>query len=299
VDQYSPAQEHTRESFGYKWSRRETYESSVSLERIREWLIERFCGGDPEQVDRWLSGGTKVILDAGCGAGVSALELFGDRLKQHRYIGVDISDSIDIARDRFARYGIPGEFMQHDVMDVPLPDESVDVVFSEGVLHHTDDTERALSSLARKLKPDGRFLFYVYRKKGAIREFTDDHIRAALSQLSNEQAWQSLEPLTRLGKSLGELNVQIEVPETIPYLGIEAGRYDLQRFFHYNICKMFYRSDYSIDEMNHVNFDWFRPLNCHRHTPAEVERFCRNAGLNIERIHVEEAGITVVGVKRP
>ncbi len=46
--------------------------------------------------------------------------------------------------------------------------------------------------------------------------------------------------------------------------------------------------------MNHVNFDWFRPLNCHRQTPDEVRQWCQEAGLEIERMDLQEAGITVV-----
>ena len=65
-----------------------------------------------------------------------------------------------------------------DLNDLPLKDASVDLIFSEGVLHHTDDTERAFHNIARLLKPGGHFLLYVYRKKGPIREFTDDYIRA-------------------------------------------------------------------------------------------------------------------------
>ena len=49
--------------------------------------------------------------------------------------------------------------------------------------------------------------------------------------------------------------------------------------------------------MNHINFDWFRPLNCHRHTPEEVKGFCDRAGLEIEHFNVQEAGITIVARK--
>jgi len=106
-----------------------------------------------------------------------------------------------------------------------------------------------------------------------------------------------LEPLTELGESLGRLGVQITVPKDIPYLGIKHGTYDLQRFFYWHICKMYYRPEYSLDELNHINFDWFRPHNCHRHTPDEVRAFCREAGLDIEHMNVQESGITVVAVR--
>jgi arsenite methyltransferase len=172
-----------------------------------------------------------------------------------------------------------------------------DIIFSEGVLHHTDSVEQSIKALSQRLNKGGKFLFYVYVKKAPIREYTDDLIRDFLAPLGNEEAWQALEALTKLGKTLGELNIEIDVEEDIPYLGIEKGRYNLQRLFYYKICKAYYRPDYNIDEMNHINFDWFRPQNCYRHSPEEVQVFCSKAGLVMERLHVSESGITVIAVK--
>jgi arsenite methyltransferase len=294
----SDAQRQTEAAFSFKWGKRSTYESPAVQESSRNWLFERYCGGDERLLDHWLEGGRKVIVDAGCGAGFSALLFFGDRLRGHDYLGIDISDAVEVARARFAEGGIPGDFLQAGLVEAPLQDESIDLIFSEGVLHHTDSTELSLKHLARKLKPGGRFLFYVYARKAVIREFTDDFIREQLRPLNDEEAWKALESLTKLGMALGQLGVEITVPEPIPFLGIRAGRIDLQRFVYWNICKLYYRPDWTADEMNHVNFDWFRPLNCHRQTPDEVQRWCQEAGLAIERLDVQEAGITVVARRR-
>ena len=290
----SPEQAQTQQTFGFKWNRRDTYESEAMRSTARQWLIERYCGGDETVVAQWLAGDRKIILDAGCGAAFSALLLFDGALCDHDYLGIDISDAVSVARERFKQAGLPGDFLQVGLFEAPIPDDSVDIIFSEGVLHHTDSTERAIKHLARKLRPGGRFLFYVYAKKAVIREFTDDHIRDALRPLSDEEAWTALEPLTKLGQSLGALNVTLTVPEDIPFLGIKRGEVDLQRFFYWNICKLFYRPAFTLDEMNHINFDWYRPLNCHRQTPEEVRLWSEEAGLAIERMDVQEAGITVV-----
>ena len=53
----------------------------------------------------------------------------------------------------------------------------------------------------------------------------------------------------------------------------------------------------SLEEMNHVHFDWFRPLNCHRHTKEEIISFCEEAHLKIEHLNVQKSGITVVARK--
>ncbi len=171
------------------------------------------------------------------------------------------------------------------------------MIFSEGVLHHTDSTKKAIENLVKLLKYNGHIMFYVYAKKAPIREFSDDYIRDYLKDKTDEEAWNELIPLTMLGKSLGDLDIDIEVPEDIPYLGIKKGTINLQRLFYWNIFKAFYRSEYSLEEMNHINFDWYRPLNCHRQTPQEVENWCLELGLKIERLFVEDAGITVIATK--
>ncbi|MDP9200814.1 MAG: class I SAM-dependent methyltransferase [Gemmatimonadota bacterium] len=290
----SEAQRQTESTFGFKWAKRETYESEAMRNTAREWLFERYCGGDPAVLAEWLSGGRKKILDAGCGAGFSAMLFFADHLRNHDYIGADISDAANVARERFREAGYPGTFIKRDLLDLPIGDDSLDMIFSEGVLHHTDSTEGAIKALAPKLREGGRFLFYVYAKKAVVREFTDDAIRDSLRSLSDEDAWKALEPLTKLGIALGELGAELMVPADIPYLGIKAGRLDLQRFFYWNVCKVYYRPEFTLDEMNHINFDWFRPLNCHRQTPEEVSRWCEEARMEIEHMDVQQAGITVV-----
>lgn len=292
----SAKQAQTSETFGFKWKMRDAFDSPVSLARMREWLIERY--GDVAKA-AWLAdyGDRPLLLDAGCGAGMSAVELLGPVVPRVRYLGVDVSEAVDVARERFEERGLEGGFLQADISDLPLPERSVDLIFSEGVLHHTNSTEGALMSLARLLKPGGRLLFYVYRLKGPVREFTDDHVRARLQAMSPDEAWRAMAPLTRLGISLGELDVEIDIPEPIDLLGIPAGRINVQRLFYWHVAKAFYRPDLTFDELNHINFDWYAPANAFRQSPEQVRRWCAAAGLTIEREVVEEAGITVIARK--
>ena len=78
-----------------------------------------------------MDGDRKIILDAGCGSGYSAVMFFGEHLKNHDYLGVDISSAVEIAKQRFAEEGYAGDFLQTSLMDIPIPDESVDLIFSK------------------------------------------------------------------------------------------------------------------------------------------------------------------------
>lgn len=292
---HSKTQEHTSQTFGFKWQKRDTFEGALST-KMRSWLLEKY--GDVCSAG-WFAdhGEAPVLLDAGCGAGLSALELWRPALDRIRYVGVDISDAVAVARQRFRENGFDGLFIKADLQEIPLPGESADIIFSEGVLHHTDDTRQALESLLGYLKPGGRILFYVYKRKGPIREFTDDMLRDRLRAMSPDDAWDALMPLTRLGKILGDLDIEIDIPEQIDVIDIPSGKINLQRLFYWHIFKAFYDPAMSLDEMNHINFDWYTPANAHRQSPEEVRGWCKELGLVIEHEKIEPAGITVIARK--
>jgi len=291
----SESQAQTRQTFGFKWAKRETFQGEVTR-YMQQWLQEKY--GDMAEAD-WLAdhGPCPLVLDAGCGAAMSGLALFKPVLSRIRYLGVDVSSAVDVAARRFSEQGFEAGFMQADLMQLPLPPESVDIIFSEGVLHHTDNTQAALRAVVSHLKPGGRILFYVYRKKGPIREFTDDYVREKMQLLRPEEGWEAMQSLSRFGQMLGELDVDIDIPEPIDLLEIPAGKISLQRFFYWHVCKAFYRPGMSLDEMNHINFDWFAPKNAHRQSVAEVRSWCSELGLHPERENLEEAGITIIARK--
>ncbi|MDL2279099.1 class I SAM-dependent methyltransferase [Desulfovibrio sp. OttesenSCG-928-G11] len=290
---YSAEQAQSCDIFGFKWQRRDTFESPKSLARNKQWSFERY--GNPRSVlDRFAN--TPILLDAGCGAAMSTLEYWGESLKNIHYIGVDISEAVQVAKSRMSAH--EPVFIRDDITALPFPHQSVDIIYSSGVLHHTDNTRNAMASLVPFLREGGCFIFYVYRKKGPIREFVDDCLREKLAALSPEKGWQALKPLTDLGMQLGKIDAEIHFPEGFPLLDIPPGSMPLQRFFYWHVAKAFYHEDLTFDEMHHINFDWYAPQNAHRQTPEEVSSWCEELGLNIERMHVEEAGISVVACRK-
>jgi SAM-dependent methyltransferase len=292
------SQKQTEGSFGYKWQQRNSYDSPSWYDALTPWLLERFGFDSTEEMRAYFRGRHR-ILDAGCGGGMTT-SLWLDKSwrgdSQAQWYGVDISAAIDVAQERLG--AIPGtNFIQADILQLPFGEQTFDTIFSEGVLHHTPSTERALKSLASLLAPRGEIMFYVYRKKSPIREFSDDYIRDVVSQYDPEQGWEMLRPLTKLAQALSELKAEVEVPEDIPYLGIQAGRYDVQRLIYWHIMKLYWRDTFTLEENNHVNFDWYHPKYAYRHTEEEIRRWCDESGLSITRFDTQESGYTVRAVK--
>jgi SAM-dependent methyltransferase len=286
-----PGQLQTRDSFGYKWSRRESFDSPRVLETLSAWLVRRYGFTDRKAMCDYFRG-RELILDAGCGAGFSSSLYLSTPWEGGDWIGVDISTAVDVARERLG-CDPKIHFVQANLMRLPFRLGTFDTVFSEGVLHHTASTRSALAAVASMLRPGGELLFYVYLRKAPAREFVDDDIRDAIAELSPEEAWDSLRSLTRLGQALAELEVTVEVPEDVPLLGIRSGRYDVQRLIYYHFAKLFWDPERSFEQNVHVNFDWYRPRYAHRQSPEEVRGWCAELGLEISHFDVDPSGITV------
>lgn len=102
------------------------------------------------------------VLEVGCGLGTD-----GARFARAGavYTGVDLTDAaVSLARRRFELEGLPGEFRVSDAERLDFPDESFDVVYSHGVLHHTPDTAGAVREVRRVLKKGGRAVVMLYHR---------------------------------------------------------------------------------------------------------------------------------------
>lgn len=284
----------TSDSFGYKWTRTDTYLSPAMQAMGQRWLVERYGFGSVEEMRRHFES-SPAMLDLGCGGGYTAQLWMGDRWQGRTWVGLDISEAIDVAAERLGPRGVTG-FVQADGLHLPFAPGTFSTVLAEGVLHHTPSTRDALASAVRALAPGGEALFYVYRRKGPIREFVDDHVRRQIADLPPGEAWRQLEPLTRLGQVLAEANVTITIPEDIPLLEIPAGSYDLQRFFYWHVAKLFWNADMPFEENHHINFDWYHPAFAHRQSEAEVRGWCDELGLRITHLDAQESGFTVRAV---
>jgi len=266
----SDGQRQVGELFGNKWSREPSWGLDGSTGKFfRQWMLEKYGWGTDESYRSALSG-RSMILDAGTGLG-RELRNLSDATPSADVIGLEISSAVYLANKNVGC--LPKvHLVQGDILSPPFPPGSFDFILSEGVLHHTVDTRQALFSLVRCLATGGEIAFYVYRRKGPLRELADDSIRSQVSSLSPDDAWEAVKPLTQLGKALHELSGVVEIPGDIPALGILAGKYDIQRLFYEHIVKSFWNSEFTFEENNLVNLDWYHPIYAHRHTQEEVRQ---------------------------
>jgi SAM-dependent methyltransferase len=106
----------------------------------------------------------KVVLDYGCGPGHDLVG-FATQSRPRQLIGMDVSaTSLAESELRMRLHEAQVELIQLSESEpqLPLPDMSVDIVHSSGVLHHTSDPERILKEFRRILKPAGYGQVTVY-----------------------------------------------------------------------------------------------------------------------------------------
>lgn len=279
-----------QESFGSKWTRLPEWGMDTRTHAfMRDWLLRKYGWGDEEHYRRSLEGRC-AILDAGCGLGREVVN-FAAAAPAAQVVGLEYSRCV--AETVRHLESLPNAWVvQGDIMRPPLARGGFDLVFSEGVLHHTPDTRAALEALLPLLARNAEIAFYVYARKAPLREFADDYLRERMIGLAPEECWEACRAITALGKALSDLRVEVEIERAIPLLGITAGRYNLQRLIYDHILKCFWNDDFDFEENNLVNFDWYHPAFAHRHTPDEVRNWLEGNGLEIEWMHTEPSGIT-------
>ena len=101
----------------------------------------------------------ETVLDIGSGGGIDTI-LAAHRVgSEGKAIGLDVVEQmLERARGHAAEVGVDGwtEFLEGEMEDIPLPDGSVDVVISNGVLNLSARKSRALAEIFRVLGPGGR-----------------------------------------------------------------------------------------------------------------------------------------------
>ena len=101
----------------------------------------------------------ETVLDLGSGAGADVLISARRVGPSGKAIGLDMTDEmLELARTNAARAGVENvEFVKGYIEEIPLPDNSVDVVISNCVINLAADKTKVIAEAARVLTPGGRF----------------------------------------------------------------------------------------------------------------------------------------------
>ncbi|HVG73737.1 MAG TPA: arsenite methyltransferase [Thermoleophilaceae bacterium] len=101
----------------------------------------------------------ETVLDLGSGGGADVLISARRVGPSGKAIGLDMTDEmLELANANAAAAGVDNvEFLKGYIEEIPLPDESVDVVISNCVINLSADKRRVLAETARVLRPGGRF----------------------------------------------------------------------------------------------------------------------------------------------
>ncbi len=104
----------------------------------------------------------KRVLEIGVGMGSHA-ELLARAAGS--FVGIELTEYAAAAtRRRLVLAGLPGLVCRMDAESLALADDSIDWVWSWGVIHHSPDTRKALSEIHRVLKPGGTAVTMVYHR---------------------------------------------------------------------------------------------------------------------------------------
>lgn len=132
----------------------------AALRALPARATERFCGtGNPHKMGALPVGAT--VVDIGSGGGMDCLLAAKQVGPDGQVIGIDMTDAmLERARLSARDAGLDNvRFEKADMTKLPLADNSVDVVISNGVINLAPDKLTVFSELWRVLKPGGRLQF--------------------------------------------------------------------------------------------------------------------------------------------
>jgi len=186
-------------NFGMEWTvhARTAFDSHIG-EPASEYMFKTRVGFQPEQ----LRG--SILLDAGCGSGrlIEIARMYGATV-----VGLDYTIAIETAaKNLWPDANV--HLVQGDILAPPFREEVFDLVFSNGVVHHTPSPPSAFSKLSRLVKRGGEISVWVYPDEGILGRIPNR--AAALYRLLAKRL-----PLQALYKICSELQGNIVLPQVL------------------------------------------------------------------------------------
>ncbi len=163
-----------------------TYEAEASIEETHWWFVGRRKLFSDEIRQLRLPGDAR-ILDVGTSTGTN-LRMLRD-LGYTNFVGLDFSPEAI----RFCLEKGLGEVMEGNIKELPFPDKSFELVIATDIIEHIDDDQKALSQIARVLKPGGHALLTVpaFNALWGLQDDVSHHHRRYLKKPMNDLVTES------------------------------------------------------------------------------------------------------------
>jgi ubiquinone/menaquinone biosynthesis C-methylase UbiE len=191
----------------------------------------------------------KAVLDSGCGTGIFSIIFARNGAAQ--VTGIDISPgSLGTARGLKEKFGLANaEFREQDMLALPFPEASFDIVWAWGTVHHTTNPLGAVEGLLRVLRPGGSILLAVYKRTKVT--WIHEAIRRTLVR-TPRRSWNGLAKV--------------------------------MAFFGAPIVFLFKRREKSRkgEKLSELILDWYFVPIRHYYRPDEIRKFLEDRGLAIE-----------------
>jgi 2-polyprenyl-3-methyl-5-hydroxy-6-metoxy-1,4-benzoquinol methylase len=131
--------------------------------------------------------------------------------------------------------------MRWDISRPPPVRQQFDFVICRASIHHTPDPPVTFKSLVLQgLAPGGIIAISAYAKKSRPREAIDDVLRAEISKMPVAAAKEVVHEFTRLAREIQKTKARIQISQTLPFLGIPAGDYEVHDFIYNFLIKNWY-----------------------------------------------------------
>jgi len=233
-------------SFEYQWKNYDTKYLTYGLSEKEEFL--KFCNDLKLEPNNLIN---KKILDAGCGSGRLTKSI--SRYSKKVY-GVDL---ITLPKSKNLK------FIKANIMSLPFDNSFFDIVYCEGVLHHTPDPKKAFMELARVNKE--RLYIMVYSKRNIFMLFRKYFM-----------IYKYPYSIIRLISLIFAL---------LSYIPINVLNYFLK-----------YNREFTIKSLDFFIFDYLSPQYQSVHNFEEIKKWYQEAGYNTI-LSIEGHGIQILGIK--
>ena len=148
-----------RSSCGEVYAEGDTFPQQLERQAQARYELEP----DLRAFARFPEGWDIDVLEIGVGMGADHLEWA--KSGPRSLTGIDLTDrAVEFTRSRLAFHGFDSNIQVGDAEALPFADNSFDLVFSYGVLHHTPDTALAILEIHRVLRPGGLCRVMIYHK---------------------------------------------------------------------------------------------------------------------------------------